>query len=123
MIAAAVERWFAARDVGLDRVLLAGTNDIVDRLNQAVIDRLAAAIAAGEPWLRAALCVVADGHTTSLGATTIESLETLAATRDHNHIPPTAPLDACAPLLREQVLTLAKSPFIVKMPSRPLTRS
>jgi conjugative relaxase-like TrwC/TraI family protein len=41
MVAAAVEQWFAARDTGLDPVLLAGTNDLVDRLNQAVIDRLA----------------------------------------------------------------------------------
>src|SRR5262249_35763441 len=40
MVAAAVDRWFAARDAGLHAVLLAGTNDLVDRLNQAVIDRL-----------------------------------------------------------------------------------
>ena len=40
MIAAAVDHWFAARDAGLDPVLLAGTNDLVDRLNQAVIARL-----------------------------------------------------------------------------------
>jgi conjugative relaxase-like TrwC/TraI family protein len=40
MITAAVDRWFAARDVGLSPVLLAGTNDLVERLNQAVIARL-----------------------------------------------------------------------------------
>jgi ATP-dependent exoDNAse (exonuclease V) alpha subunit len=40
MITAAVERWFAARDARRDAVLLAGTNDLVDRLNVAVIDRL-----------------------------------------------------------------------------------
>ncbi len=40
MIAAAVDRWFAARDAGLSPVLLAGTNDLVERLNQAVIARL-----------------------------------------------------------------------------------
>jgi ATP-dependent exoDNAse (exonuclease V) alpha subunit len=41
MIDVAVERWFTARDANLHAVLLAGTNDLVDRLNQAVIDRLA----------------------------------------------------------------------------------
>jgi conjugative relaxase-like TrwC/TraI family protein len=41
MITAAAEKWFAARDAGLVPVLLAGTNDVVDRLNQTVIDRLA----------------------------------------------------------------------------------
>lgn len=40
MIASAVDRWFAARAEGLDPVLLAGTNQTVDRLNAAVIERL-----------------------------------------------------------------------------------
>jgi hypothetical protein len=40
MITAAVDRWFAARDAGLSPVLLAGTNDFVEQLNQAVIARL-----------------------------------------------------------------------------------
>jgi conjugative relaxase-like TrwC/TraI family protein len=40
MIAAAVGRWFAARDAGQSPVLLAGTNDLVDRLNAAVVERL-----------------------------------------------------------------------------------
>jgi hypothetical protein len=40
MITAAVDRWFAARDAELSPVLLAGTNDTVDRLNAAVIGRL-----------------------------------------------------------------------------------
>jgi hypothetical protein len=40
MIRAAVDRWFAARDAGRSPVLLAGTNDLVDRLNEAVIARL-----------------------------------------------------------------------------------
>jgi conjugative relaxase-like TrwC/TraI family protein len=41
MITAAVDKWFEARALELDPVLLAGTNSLVDRLNQAVIDRLA----------------------------------------------------------------------------------
>jgi conjugative relaxase-like TrwC/TraI family protein len=42
MITTAVDRWFEAHDRGLRPVLLAGTNDLVDRLNTAVIDRLVA---------------------------------------------------------------------------------
>ncbi|MDO8392471.1 MAG: MobF family relaxase [Actinomycetota bacterium] len=40
MIDAAVERWIAARAEGLNPILLAGTNQTVDRLNAAVIERL-----------------------------------------------------------------------------------
>ncbi len=40
MICGAVDRWFAARAEGLNPVLLAGTNQTVDRLNAAVIERL-----------------------------------------------------------------------------------
>jgi hypothetical protein len=40
MITTAVERWLDAHDSGLRPVLLAGTNELVDRLNAAVIDRL-----------------------------------------------------------------------------------
>ena len=40
MIATAVDTWFDARSAGLNPVLLAGTNDLVDRLNAAVIQRL-----------------------------------------------------------------------------------
>ena len=40
MIATAVDRYLEARDAGLRPVLLAGTNDLVDRLNLAVLDRL-----------------------------------------------------------------------------------
>ena len=40
MIDAAVDRWLAARAEGLDPILLAGTNQTVDRLNAAVIERL-----------------------------------------------------------------------------------
>ncbi|MCY7300705.1 MAG: AAA family ATPase [Ilumatobacteraceae bacterium] len=39
-ITAAVDRWFDARRVGHQAVLLAGTNQLVDALNQAVVDRL-----------------------------------------------------------------------------------
>ncbi|MEZ5220313.1 MAG: MobF family relaxase [Ilumatobacteraceae bacterium] len=40
MIGAAVDRYLAARDAGHRPVLLAGTNDLVDHLNRAVLDRL-----------------------------------------------------------------------------------
>ncbi len=40
MVAAGVDAWLAARDQGLRPVLMSGTNDLVDTLNQAVIDRL-----------------------------------------------------------------------------------
>jgi conjugative relaxase-like TrwC/TraI family protein len=40
MITDAVDRWFAARQVGHSPVLLAGTNHLVDRLNAAVVARL-----------------------------------------------------------------------------------
>ncbi|MEK7426218.1 MAG: AAA family ATPase, partial [Actinomycetota bacterium] len=40
MIAAAVDRYLDARTAGFRPVLLAGTNELVDRLNVAVIDRL-----------------------------------------------------------------------------------
>ena len=40
MINAAVDRWIAARDAGGRPVLLAGTNHLVDRLNEAVLARL-----------------------------------------------------------------------------------
>ncbi|MFT3851971.1 MAG: MobF family relaxase [Ilumatobacteraceae bacterium] len=42
MITAAIQRWSAALDAGLRPVLLAGSNDLVDLLNQAAIDVLAA---------------------------------------------------------------------------------
>lgn len=42
MIHAAVELWLGAHDQGLRPILLAGTNDLVDHLNAAVIDRLVA---------------------------------------------------------------------------------
>lgn len=42
MIAAAVDKWFETRAAGLRPVILAGTNDLVDRLNAAVINRLVA---------------------------------------------------------------------------------
>jgi hypothetical protein len=40
MIDAAVDRWFEARRAGGRPVLLAGTNELVDRLNEAVLARL-----------------------------------------------------------------------------------
>ena len=40
MIDDAIDRWLAALDAGQRPVLLAGSNDIVDRLNRAAIDRL-----------------------------------------------------------------------------------
>lgn len=40
MIDTAVDHWFTARAAGQHPVLLAGTTDLVDRLNTAVIDRL-----------------------------------------------------------------------------------
>ncbi|CAB4568940.1 unannotated protein [freshwater metagenome] len=40
MVDAAVDRWFEARLAGARPVLLAGTNDLVDRLNDAVLARL-----------------------------------------------------------------------------------
>jgi conjugative relaxase-like TrwC/TraI family protein len=40
MIATAVERYLNARNNGMRPVLIAGTNDLVDRLNLAVLDRL-----------------------------------------------------------------------------------
>jgi hypothetical protein len=40
MIATAVDRWLAAGEAGLSPVLLAGTNELVNRLNAAVIERL-----------------------------------------------------------------------------------
>ena len=40
MIATAVDHYLEARNAGMRPVLLAGTNDIVDRLNLAVLDRL-----------------------------------------------------------------------------------
>jgi conjugative relaxase-like TrwC/TraI family protein len=40
MVATAVQHWLDARYRGLHPVLLAGTNDLVDRLNAAVIERL-----------------------------------------------------------------------------------
>jgi conjugative relaxase-like TrwC/TraI family protein len=40
MVEAAVDRWFEARQQGGRPVLLAGTNDLVDRLNDAVLARL-----------------------------------------------------------------------------------
>ncbi len=43
MIDAAVDRWFEARRAGARPVLLAGTNDLVDRLNTAVLARLRSA--------------------------------------------------------------------------------
>ena len=79
-------RWPDHRGVWLEAVAA------VDYLT----DTLTAAITAGEPWLRAALCVVADGHTTSLDIGAVSSLEALATARDHSNIPPAAPLDACA---------------------------
>ena len=39
-ITLAVDTWFAAREIGQHPVLLAGTNEIVDALNAAVIERL-----------------------------------------------------------------------------------
>jgi conjugative relaxase-like TrwC/TraI family protein len=42
MIATAVDRWLDAHDEGLRPVLLAGTNDLVDKLNDTVIARLVA---------------------------------------------------------------------------------
>jgi conjugative relaxase-like TrwC/TraI family protein len=42
MIATAVDRWLDAHDQGLRPVLLAGTNDLVDKLNDTVIARLVA---------------------------------------------------------------------------------
>ncbi len=41
-ITVAVDRWFEARNLGQRAVLLAGTNQQVDALNQAVVDRLIA---------------------------------------------------------------------------------
>ena len=41
-ITAAVDRWFDARTAGHQAGLLAGTNQLVDALNQAVVDRLIA---------------------------------------------------------------------------------
>ena len=41
MIADAIARWTAAIDAGLQPVMLAGSNDLVDRLNRAAIDVLA----------------------------------------------------------------------------------
>ena len=41
-LTAAVDRWFGARNLGQRAVLLAGTNQQVDALNQAVVDRLIA---------------------------------------------------------------------------------
>ena len=38
MIGDAIDRWAAALDAGQRPVLLAGSNDVVDRLNQAAID-------------------------------------------------------------------------------------
>jgi hypothetical protein len=76
---------------------------LTDLLTGPLTDTLAAAIAAGEPWLRAALCVVADGHATTLDTRAISSLEALATSHDQNNIPPTAPLDACARLPNDHV--------------------
>ena len=59
MIAVAVDRWFDARAAGRQPVLLAGTNDLVERLNQAVIARLTQlgeldgdAVGFGSGWFR-----------------------------------------------------------------------
>jgi conjugative relaxase-like TrwC/TraI family protein len=52
MLQAAVNQWFTARAQGLDPVLVAGTNDLVDRLNAAVIARLAATGALTAPPIR-----------------------------------------------------------------------
>ncbi|MCU1391904.1 MAG: hypothetical protein JWM34_332 [Ilumatobacteraceae bacterium] len=52
MIDLAVDTWLTARTSGANPVLLAGTNEIVDRLNAAVIERL---VATGE---------LGDNHTT-----------------------------------------------------------
>jgi hypothetical protein len=61
---------------------------LTDLLTKPIADTLADAINRGEPWLRAALCLVADGHTRSLEANAIGSLEALA----------TARAERCAPL-------------------------
>jgi hypothetical protein len=53
------------------------TNLLTEPLN----DTLAAAIHAGEPWLRAALIAVADRNTTSLDVETTERLEAFATVR------------------------------------------
>jgi hypothetical protein len=56
-------------------------------------DALADAIEHLDPWLRAALALVADGNTTRLDDEAIQHLERHAALRAEQGIAPTAPLD------------------------------
>jgi conjugative relaxase-like TrwC/TraI family protein len=84
----------------INRTLTTGTwgpdpHLLTDLLTGPLTDTLAGAINASEPWLRAALGVVADGHTTSLDAASIGCLETLATARAREGIPATAPLGEC----------------------------
>jgi hypothetical protein len=85
----------------INRTLTTGTwgpdpRLLTDLLAEQLDDALASAITAGEPWLRAALCVVADGHTTSLDGNMIGSLERLATSRAYMGIPGTASFADCA---------------------------
>jgi hypothetical protein len=82
----------------INRTLTTGTwgpdpHLLTDLLTQPLTDTLATVIQAGEPWLRAALCAVADGHTALLDADSIEWLERVADERAVHRISPEAPLE------------------------------
>ena len=82
----------------INRTLTTGTwgpdpQLLTDLLTQPLTDTLAAAIQRGDPWLRVALSVVADGDTTHLDADAIDWLERLAVAREEQGIAPAAPLD------------------------------
>jgi hypothetical protein len=76
----------------INRTLTTGTwgpdpRLLTELLTRPLTDTLATAIDAGEPWLRIALCVVADGKTTSLDDETIEWFDELAAARAERGVP------------------------------------
>ena len=66
---------------------------LADLVSGAVSDALADAIECLDPWLRAALALVADGNTTRLDDEAIQYLDRHAAFRAEQGIAPSAPLD------------------------------
>jgi conjugative relaxase-like TrwC/TraI family protein len=66
---------------------------LTELLTQPLTATLTDAIQQGDPWLRAALCTIADHTTTLLNPAAIEWLEHVAADRAARDVPPSAPLD------------------------------
>jgi conjugative relaxase-like TrwC/TraI family protein len=96
----------------IERTLTAGAwgpdpHLLTDLLTGSLTDTLAGAIDRGEPWLRAALCAVADGDTTSLDSDAVSWLEVLAETRDRNNIAVTAPLGEISHISEDDVLAIS----------------